>query len=484
MEEYDMVIGRILAGRYHILSPLGKGAFGHTYLAEDTQLPDRKRCVVKHLKPQATDELTLKAAKRLFNREAELLNKLGDESQQIPRLLAYFEENQQFYLVQELIEGHDLSQEIMVGKKLQETEVIKILDEVLDILIFVHQQNAIHRDIKPSNIMRRKQDGKLVLIDFGAVKEITTQILNIEGLTSVTVAIGTPGYMPSEQSQSRPKFASDIYSLGIMAIFALTGIDPSQIRKNPQTEEIIWRNETRVSNPLGNVIDKMVKYNFRERYQSAIEAKQALTKILPQPTIVEAVTTLIFKKPVQTQLITIGIVLLCSLSGGVYYYFNKSRDTPVLPLTYENIDYGIQMEYPDNWELEKIEDPFGAVARFYPRQSQGETVSVQVTLEVANIKSNTSLDEYTTSTISNITQLPEAKIISSQQIKLGKKLAHQVIYKNPRSNSTNKYLQVWLLEADRVYIITYVAPEDKYQDFIETVEKIMIPSLAIEKVFN
>ena len=481
------MIGQTLAGRYHVLNKLGKGAFAQTYLAEDTLLPDRKCCVVKHLQPQATDEVTLRVAKKLFDREAEVLNKLGEESQQIPRLLAHFEENKQFYLVQEFIEGHDLSQEIMLGKKLPEAEVIKILDEVLDILVFVHQQKAIHRDIKPSNIMRREKDGKLVLIDFGAVKELTTQIVNNESLTSVTVAIGTPGYMPSEQSQSRPKFASDIYSLGMMAIFALTGIAPNKIRKNPQTEEIIWRDENQVSDELGNFIDQMVKYNFPERYPSAVEAKEALQEIIKVP------PTDILDTPQPPNPGFFGVKRIVAATallltfGSSYYYFNKLQEPSVLLLTYENIDYGIEVDYPDNWVWEKIEDPFGTVVIFYPGNSKEKTIPVQVTIEVENIKSNISLDEYTTSAISKITKfLPEANIIRSQQITLGTKPAHRVIYtgKNRDMDFTSKYLQVWLLEGDQAYIMTYVAPEDRYQDFVGTVEKMMIPSWEVGEVFN
>ncbi|ELS04056.1 serine/threonine protein kinase [Xenococcus sp. PCC 7305] len=478
------MIGQTLAGRYHILKELGKGAFGHTYLAEDTQLPNNKRCVVKHLKPQATDEFTLKIAKKLFNREAELLNKLGEQNPQIPTLLAHFEENQQFYLVQELIDGHDLSQEILPGKKLPESEVIAILDQVLDILVFVHQQHAIHRDIKPSNIMRRSKDQKLVLIDFGAVKELTTQIVNSEGGTGLTVTIGTPGYMPSEQSQSRPKFASDIYSLGILAIFALTGIKPHKIRRNSQTEEIIWRDENQVSDELGDVIDKMVRYNFQERYLSAIEAKADLQKIIAPPTSILKTSA---APPLKSEFslvktIAVTTALVCTLGAGGYYFWQRNSSVLPLTLTYESLDHGIQMAYPNDWDLEKTEDFFGPIARFSPRNNQGESTPVLVTIEVQDITDDTSLDEYTTSTIADILKyLPEAKIISSQPITLGTKSAHQVIYtgKNRGQDFFSKYLRVWLVDSKHVYDITYNAAKDKYPGFIETVEKTMIPSLAI-----
>ncbi|MEO0971344.1 MAG: AarF/UbiB family protein, partial [Cyanobacteria bacterium J06639_18] len=122
----------------------------------------------------------------------------------IVEVFAHFEENQQFYLVQEYIEGYDIKEEVYSGQQLSEKVVIKLLEEILEVLNFVHQQKVIHRDIKPSNIRRRQSDRKIVLIDFGAVKEIGTQIINKQGEIKPTVAIGTLGYMPSEQANGHP----------------------------------------------------------------------------------------------------------------------------------------------------------------------------------------------------------------------------------------------------------------------------------------
>ena len=179
------MLGNTLVGRYQIISDLGGGGFGETFVACDTHLPGSPQCVVKKLKPQANDPDTLQTARRLFDTEAQVLYQLGTHDC-IPQLLAYFEENQEFYLVQECIEGHDLSQEIIPGKPLTEDQVICLLQEILGILEFVHQQKVIHRDINPRNIIRRKPDDKLVLIDFGAVKQITTQVITPSGKTQFT----------------------------------------------------------------------------------------------------------------------------------------------------------------------------------------------------------------------------------------------------------------------------------------------------------
>lgn len=279
------MLGITLSSRYNIIRHLGGGGFAQTYLAEDRQLPGNHLCVVKQLKPQTTDPNSLQIARRLFDTEAQVLYKLGNHDR-IPRLFAYFEENQEFYLVQEFIEGHDLNQEIIppstsggASNCMKENEVLGILQEILEILDFVHQQNVIHRDVNPRNILRRDRDGKLVLIDFGAVKEITTKITNPHAKNSLSVSIGTPGYMPSEQAHGNPKLSSDIYATGTIAIQCLTGIIPHQLPKDPDTEEIIWQDKASVTPEFAKVLDKMVRYDFRQRYASAGEALEAIKEL-------------------------------------------------------------------------------------------------------------------------------------------------------------------------------------------------------------
>ena len=263
----------ILRNRYQIIKDLGEGGFGDTYLAKDLDLPGQPHCVVKHLKPKDPNPAILPIAKRLFDTEAQTLYKLGRLHDQIPSLWAHFEENGEFYLVQDFIAGHDLTKELILGKKLSESYVITLLHDILEILAIVHQQNVIHRDLKPANLMRR-QDGKIILIDFGAVKEISTIVVNAQGQTKLTIGIGTPGYMPSEQASGKPRLASDIHAVGMIGIEALTGQPPDTLPEDPQTGEVIWRNRAQASNSLANVLEKMVRDHFSQRYQNAGEALQ------------------------------------------------------------------------------------------------------------------------------------------------------------------------------------------------------------------
>lgn len=264
-----MLLGQVLLKRYKVIEEIGSGAFGKTYIAIDTAFPGEPRLVVKHLSPYKSEPKHLELAKRLFETEAKVLSTLG-ENDQIPRLFSYFEEEGKFFLVQELIEGHNLNQELEVGKKWSEAETVKFLQELLSVLSVVHQQNTIHRDLKPANIMRRQKDGKLVLIDFGAVKEVVTN-------DPSTIAIGTPAYMPPEQEKGRPGKYSDVYAVGMLGIQALTGLPWAKLPRDSKQFEPIWNDLDReVSPELKDVLVRMLKYQHEERFPDAAEALKAL----------------------------------------------------------------------------------------------------------------------------------------------------------------------------------------------------------------
>jgi len=294
------MIGQLLNRRYEILRILGAGGFGKTYVAQDTHIPGNPICVVKQLKLTSSAPNLLETDRHLLHREAETLAKLGNHDQ-IPRLLAYFEENQEFYLVQEFIEGHPLNAELLPNHYWTGNQVLELLQEVLSLLEFVHSHGLIHRDIKPSNLIRRQEDGRLVLIDFGSVKQAWTQVVTAQGQTNTTfaigipatIAIGTPGYMPTEQGRGRPRPNSDIYALGMIGIQALTGLHPTQFLEDSDTGEIIWQHQTHISAGLASVLTKMVRYHFKDRYQSATEALQAVQQLSPshKPTVPATVTS-------------------------------------------------------------------------------------------------------------------------------------------------------------------------------------------------
>jgi serine/threonine protein kinase, bacterial len=268
------MIGQLLAGHYRVLQVLGVGGFGQTYITEDLHLPGNPKCVLKHLKPASADRSLLEIARKFFEKEAIVLQKLGNHDR-IPRLLAYFEEQQEFYLVQEYVPGNPLSTELQDGRKWQEQQVVELLAEILEILVFIHSQGVIHRDIKPDNIMRRAIDRKLILIDFGAIKQVRNQQM-LHGQQTMTVAIGTPGYMPIEQASGNPRASSDLYALGSIGIQALTGINPCELASDDLTGELKWEHLT-VANPqLIAILQRMTRYHFKDRFLTAAEALAAV----------------------------------------------------------------------------------------------------------------------------------------------------------------------------------------------------------------
>jgi CHASE2 domain-containing sensor protein/predicted Ser/Thr protein kinase len=266
---------KLLGDRYQTINILGAGGFATTYLAEDKNKPSHPRCAIKHLTPARRDDAFVGMARRLFNTEAAILEKLGNHAQ-IPNLLAYFEQSGEFYLVQELIEGKCLDVELdEATEPWTEAKVINLLQQMLPVLEYIHERGVIHRDIKPSNIIRRSKDNVFVLIDFGAVKEINPQLPDAN-----TIAIGTRGYTPAEQYAGFPRFASDVFALGTIAIEAATNTNPREIPQNEKTGGLEWEQLAPLSVELKAIINQMVAYQYQHRYSRAADVLQALQLML------------------------------------------------------------------------------------------------------------------------------------------------------------------------------------------------------------
>ncbi|MEH2083228.1 MAG: protein kinase [Nostoc sp.] len=268
----------LLNNRYQIIQVIGAGGFGETFLAEDVHMPSRRRCVIKQLKPITNnDPQTYQLIQQRFEREAATLEYLGESSHQIPKLYAYFSENGQFYLVQEWIHGQTLTKIVEAKGFESETAVRQILLSLLSVLDYVHSKGIIHRDIKPENIILRSVDDKPVLIDFGAVKETIRSVVNSPGYPTRSLVIGTPGYMPSEQAVGRPVYATDIYSLGLTAIYLLTGKHPQELLTDLKTGEILWQQHApNVSSQLAAVLNQAIKPHAGDRYSTASKMLHAL----------------------------------------------------------------------------------------------------------------------------------------------------------------------------------------------------------------
>jgi eukaryotic-like serine/threonine-protein kinase len=316
---------QLLSNRYRIQKALAAGGFGETFVAVDTHLPSNPQVVVKLLKPSSNDPATLQVAQRLFDTEASTLEQLGKDNDRIPSLYAYFALKGDFYLVQEYIAGTTLTGELQEGK-ISESDTLAILKEILTGLTTVHRQNIIHRDLKPDNIIRRASDRKLVLIDFGAVKQVRAATVTTP---STTIGIGTEGYMPSEQGIGYPKPASDIYAVGAIGIQCLTGSLP-HLLFNEDSLMIEWQHLCRVNRDLATVLNKMVAPDYRQRYANATEALDAI-KSLISPTIPPQIQPP--PPPVQSP---INKWVETSLTKPIQQPINQRMKTPSTPIDRRN----------------------------------------------------------------------------------------------------------------------------------------------------
>jgi serine/threonine-protein kinase len=273
----------ILDNRYFATKLLGRGGFGAAFLARDRRTPGMRYCVVKQFQPAGN--LTpdqLQTALKLFEREAEVLEDLGNRHLQIPDLLAFFpldvpsqsgQANQFFYIVQEFVDGEDMETELAQKGRFSEAEVLEILTEMLKILKFVHENHSIHRDIKPSNIMRRR-DGLLFLLDFGAVKQVTAGAGAAQAGRST--GIYSMGFAPPEQMRGDKVYpATDLYALAVTCITLLTGKQPNELH-DTYSDTWNWRSYTQVSDRLEAILNRLLLPIPNQRFQAAAEVLAAL----------------------------------------------------------------------------------------------------------------------------------------------------------------------------------------------------------------
>lgn len=257
-----------LKDRYRPVQVIGQGGFGRTFLAVDEDLPSHPHCVIKQLCLHNFQASSNQKAMELFYREAEQLDRLGTHAQ-IPKLLAYCEQDRLLYLVQEWIDGQNLKQELETQGAFTEAQIWELLRSLLLILQFIHQQQVVHRDIKPANIMRRQCDRTLILIDFGIAKIITADQPTLTG-----TVVGSPEYMAPEQQRGKSLPASDLYSLGATCLYLLTQQSPFDLY-DVNCDRWQWQTYLppgrSISNGLTHILEKLTHPSLSQRYQSVQE---------------------------------------------------------------------------------------------------------------------------------------------------------------------------------------------------------------------
>ena len=260
---------RVLNERFEVLEEIGRGAQAVTFRARDRVTGDI--VCVKELDFRRLEDWK---AQELFEREGKTLASLDHPA--IPRYVDAFTEESDdeisLFLVQEFVEGRTLADELEDGRRWTEEELVRDAEQLLEALAYLHGRSppVIHRDVKPSNVIRRR-DGKLALVDFGAVQNV------LPASTGGSTVIGTPGYMAMEQLMGRAVPATDVYAVGATLIHLVTGIDPASLPAS--RNRIDWKGRARVSERLAGFIDRATEPSAEDRYEDAGDALRALRSL-------------------------------------------------------------------------------------------------------------------------------------------------------------------------------------------------------------
>ncbi|MFM5979640.1 MAG: protein kinase domain-containing protein [Sphaerospermopsis kisseleviana] len=483
-------------GHYQTIKPLGKGGFGATFQAIDLDSVNQRQCVIKRLNindnPEIGDKI-VEGIKAAFDREAQVLEFLGDNSGNIPTLYDYFsftapafgqqEELEFKYLVQQYIQGEDLSQELRRKGRFSETEILDFLKQILPILQFIHDQKSIHRDIKPSNIVRETATQKLFLIDFGAVKQVVSGETNIKKSVPIfTKVYAAPEQRPEEGIIGQIYPSSDLYSLAVTCLELLTGTTPVDYLSNNYQN---WRQQaSRIISPsLANILDKMLKVNPRHRFQSAAEVMKAINESRISKPLTEPPTEppTIIPKQLETlkPLLIKSVFLILPIIVGVIGVNSYLRPPKVVEVV-EYAKSGIKFQYPKDWEETPAIDQ---LTRIVPKNTISSSLTPEFFITTEELFSSETLEDYTKFSIQRIEESGQnTKIIKSEPIQLGETQGYQVVYES-RDNIHKvnfQEMQVWIVNGQKAYILTYRAEDKFYPEFVKTVEDTIIKSFKLE----
>jgi eukaryotic-like serine/threonine-protein kinase len=469
------MLGTVLNSHYKIVKVLGIGKSGVTFLAEDLEQINSPLYVLKQIEPRDRSILP-QLAEKLFEIQGTIAYRVGGHPQ-MPTLVAKFEDNGNRYLVREYIDGELLGKEISSGSGWSQTQVFDFLLDLVGILAFVHSFNYIHQDINPHNIIRRKDDGRFNLIGFSDAKDLENNWI----APSIAPSARESSYIPYEQEQGVSQFNSDLYAVGAIAIQAITGKFP--LTRDADTYEIYWRDEVRdIDSKLLNIIDTMVRPDYRNRYRSALEVLEVLqayaitqipkstAKFKPQMLIGTAACTL---------LLGFGVSKFPSASVNNSQLSISSRTAAAIASPdlnwhkYADRDRRIRIKYPPNWQSENIANIVtGELALFRsPRQNSSDRYRENISIRVEKlINQQMTLADYTQSSIAEITQYyRDIKITESRLTTLANKPANLVVYSGKDENSLAiENLEIWTIDRGKAYILTYKAEPERYQEFLAT----------------
>jgi serine/threonine-protein kinase len=489
------IVGKILRGRYLITRELKEKDFYTKYLAEEKDDRQHHLYKIERFQPEYDERiLSLKSWQYLQKRfvtEGAILDKLGKHPQ-IPELLAYFIDNREFYLIQEFIEGETLATKIQ-RQAFNETEATAWLQDILNILNFVHQMGIAHYNLDPESLIQRQQDERIFLTNFAAIDRFISSFLN--KLKNNKKVLKDSDFLALQIDEESPDFSSDIYNLGQTIIYALTGGEFRSITdSNLPASEVI-------SPKLIRILKKMTAERPRERYRSVVEVLKDLERernviVLPSPFTLDHTpvgspernqtqsarsTLLKINKRTANKILLWFLLLLPFIASLITLSIGFRKNTDARLVSYINNNYRFEMQYPQDWSVRNVEDPItgGVVVFNSPWDSEGDLFQEKVYVTVEPLSSSIrTLDEYTKDIVEKITE-QDNQTLEQKRIKIDDRDANVLLYSRQDSGLTIRQIEVFVVNNNRVYIIIFAGENAKYPEFYGTVKK-MLNSFKLE----
>jgi serine/threonine protein kinase len=282
---------QLLKKRYEIISVLGRGGMGCVYKVRDQKQRGRV-LAVKELRPGRLSETKSREALSQFRTEAQILSRLTHPN--LPKVYDYFSLPGAHYIVMEYVSGSTLEQVLSRrrGKPIDERLALSWALQICRAMHFLSVQQPrpiVFRDLKPANIMIAR-DNRVKLIDFGIARFFK------EDQQEDTFVYGTPGYAAPEQyGTGQTDVRSDIFSLGATLHHCVTGRSPAE---NPLNFSDPGRQNRRLSRETSALIMRALAKDVEKRFQSALEMKLAIQKILlDQPEQVKGKGKIVYARP-------------------------------------------------------------------------------------------------------------------------------------------------------------------------------------------
>lgn len=499
------IVGKILSDRYRIIQELSKDTFSRTYLAEDLGQAGSPQCQIERLQPQYDSEVlgvqSWRKVLQTFVDQGTILKQISQHPQ-IPQLWAFFESDREFFLVQELIQGISLEQKI-AESLINESEAINWLQEILEILDFIHKAGIAHLNLQPSSLIQH-QNGTKFLTNFAGIKN---SIL-FDNQSHITV--NNQAYTPQEQQEGKPNFTTDIYALGKIIIYGLTGhitetiLSESLQSENPnETSNSRHVSVAKISPQLADVLNKMVGDRPEKRYQTAAEVLTELdfnqnVVTLPPPFFGSTqgfqVNQSSFNNtsdspaPGKRSKFIQGIIwsflslpFIVAL-GMIFIGINKNAYKTFIE--YTNKDYQFSIKYPLDWSRQELDDPItGEIVVFSsPLETDADLFLEKVNITVEYLSSEpTNLEQYTQTVFERINYEngDDVEIYQDRKTKIGQSPARMVVYSRQEGSLSLRQMETFTIKNNQVYIAIYTAEREKFSKFLKTANK-MIDSWEIQ----